>query len=130
MTLQSCTRHPHARPHRGHCPACLLEHAIAPGATGDARPAARFTLEVPLGRSMQSSVFLVSGEWPWQRLLRLKQWTQPAATGFVSRFADLQSRLKDFDHPFIVRPVAAWLEPQVTPSGLNGLNLLESQARA
>jgi serine/threonine protein kinase len=99
----------------------------------DLQPAARFTIEVPLGRSDTSSVFLVRGEWPWRQVLRLKQWTRPAPSTFPGQFTGLRSRLEQFAHPAIVRPLAAWLEPGGTPSALTefrqGMPLVEALAR-
>jgi hypothetical protein len=55
---EHCARHPHAVAHAGHCPACLLEHAVeaAPGETGI------LTIQLPLGRSASASVWLVRDE--------------------------------------------------------------------
>jgi serine/threonine protein kinase len=130
MSLESCPRHRTARAYRGHCAACLLEHAIVPEVAGDTAPVGQFTIEVPLGRSTHSSVFLVRGDWPWRRLLRLKQWAQPAPGPFLTRFTDLRSGLEAFAHPSIVIPVAAWLEPDGTPAALTefrqGIPLLQA----
>ena len=133
MTPGCCPRHPNALAQRGHCPACLLEHAIGSGVTADASPPARFTIEVPLGRSPHSAVFLVRGEWPWRRLLRLKQWSFPAPAAFLDGFAHLRSHLESFAHPAIVMPVTAWLEPEGTASALTefrqGMPLLDAVRR-
>lgn len=132
MSLEVCPRHREATAHRGHCPACLLEQAIAPHVAEDTAPVGRFTIEVPLGRSAHSSVFLVRGDWPWRRLLRLKQWAQPAPGRFLTRLTEVQTGLEAFAHPSIVMPVAAWLEPDGTPAALTdfrqGIPLLHAVA--
>jgi serine/threonine protein kinase len=133
MSAARCPRHPEAAAHAGHCSACLLENAMGAEVESDLEPAARFTIEVPLGRSDTSSVFLVRGEWPWRRVLRLKQWTRPAPPTFLGQFSDLRSRLEQFAHPAIVTPLTSWLEPGGTPSALTefrqGLPLLEALER-
>ena len=121
----TCPRHPHARYHRGHCAVCLLEEALAPGGASAAQlsdpalPAARdFTIQMPLGDSPFASVFLVRGNGPALRLLRLKTWKTLAPDGFLARFHELQARLEDWADPAIDPPLAAGVDVFGRPSVL------------
>ena len=124
----TCPRHPHARYHRGHCAVCLFEEAqaLAPGGGASAAqlsdpalPAANdFTIQMPLGDSPFASVFLVRGNGPALRLLRLKTWKTPAPDGFLARFHELQARLEDWADPAIDPPLAAGVDVFGRPSVL------------
>ena len=93
---------------------------------------ARFTIQLPLGISSASSVFLASGEWPWRRLLRLKTWRRSAPSDFIPRFAALQAALERVPSDFIVMPLAAWVDGKGRPFVLTefrqGLPLLDCVA--
>lgn len=132
MTPGPCHRHPRAAVHRGLCTACLLEEAIAPAPDGPTQAGARFTIQVPLGITSASSVFLASGEWPWRRLLRLKTWRRAAPSDFIARFAALQAALDRVPNEFIVMPLAAWTDGKGRPFVLTefqqGLPLLDCVA--
>jgi hypothetical protein len=80
--------------HAGHCGACLLEDAF----TGPGGNVAGFdralTIQMPLGESPNSAVFLVREHGPHARLLRLKTWRVPAPPGFLAAFERLRTRLR------------------------------------
>ena len=90
----TCPRHPLAAVHAGHCGACLLEDAF----TGPGGSVAGFdralTIQMPLGESPNSAVFLVREQGPHARLLRLKTWRVPAPPGFLAAFERLRTRLR------------------------------------
>jgi serine/threonine protein kinase len=129
VTLRACSRHPGAGEVAGHCAACLLDSALA-DAGGDAAAGHGFTIQVPLGESEAGPVFLVRGESPRPRLLRLKRWRTPAPAGFIERFVDLQAQLEGWGEPAIVMPVGAWIEAAGCPAALTefrqGMPLLDS----
>lgn len=133
MTQPACSRHPRALAHHGLCTACLFEEAIAGAPDHAVEPDARFTVQLPLGAGDASSVFLVMGEWPWRRLLRLKTWRRPSTDGFMRRFSALRSSLEQLDDDSIVRPLAGWSDAAGRPSVLTefrqGVPLLD-RARA
>ena len=110
-----CTRHPGAASHRGYCAACLLEEALTPEDRGGTR---QLTIQVPLGETPSASVFLVKGEGPPHRLLRLKTWRRPAAAGFIERFHRLQALLESWTVEGIARPIAASVDAIGRPSVL------------
>jgi hypothetical protein len=124
----TCPRHPHARYHRGHCAVCLFEEAeaLAPGGGASAAEpsdpvlaaAKDFTIQMPLGDSPFASVFLVRGNGPALRLLRLKTWKTLAPDGFLARFHELQARLEDWADPAIDPPLAAGVDVFGRPSVL------------
>ena len=112
-----CARHPDAVAHGGHCPACLLEHALAIPAGGEA---SSLTIQLPLGSSASSSVWLVRDESsPEGRMLRLKTWRTPAPEDFLTRVTGLQARLDDWGHPCIPRVLASWLDETGCPAVLS-----------
>ena len=78
------------------------------------------TIQMPLGESTSASVFLVKGEHPDLRFLRLKTWRRPAAPGFLARFQQLREQLEGWDCDAIVRPLAASLDAIGRPSVLSG----------
>ena len=92
---------------------CLLEEALAPEVGGR-----QLTIQVPLGETPSASVFLVKGEGPAHRLLRLKTWRRPAAAGFLERFHRLQARLESWTVDGIIRPIAASVDAMGRPSVL------------
>ena len=137
----ACTRHRIATTHRGYCAACLLEEALAPAeavaptsmvATDEKHRGGtrQLTIQVPLGESASASVFLVKGEGPALRLLRLKTWRRPAPAGFLARFHELQARLEDWASEGIVPPLAASVDATGCPSVLcefrQGVPILDS----
>ena len=104
--------------HAGHCPACLLEHALAtaagPGGTSI------LTIQLPLGASASASVWLVRDESsPDGRMLRLKTWRTPAPADFLARVTELQERLDDWGHPRVPRVLASWLDETGCPAVLS-----------
>ena len=130
-----------ARTHGGYCAACLLEEALAPAeavaptSTVETDETHRggtrhVTIQVPLGQSASASVFLVKGEGPALRLLRLKTWRRPAPAGFLSRFHQLQARLEEWASEGIVPLLAASVDATGCPSVLSefrqGVPLLDS----
>ena len=129
MTASGCERHPRAALHRGFCAACLVEEALAPALARPPQVMARFTIQMPLGVTDESSVFLAAGEWPWRRLLRLKTWRHRAPVDFLRRFAALQAALERVHDDAIVMPLAAWTDAQDCPCVLTefrqGLPLLD-----
>jgi serine/threonine protein kinase len=74
-------------------------------------------------------VFLVTAEWPWRRLLRLKVWRHAAPPDFIRRFAALQTALEHLDDDSIVMPIAAWRDsdghPYVLTEFRQGVPLLD-----
>jgi serine/threonine protein kinase len=129
VSARACSRHPAGGHVGGYCAACLLEGALAPGDDGPAAVGG-FTIQVPLGESDAGSVFLVRGQSPWPRLLRLKRWRTQAPAGFVERFTELRAQLERWGHPAIVMPVTAWMDTAGCPSVLTefrqGMPLLDS----
>ena len=129
MTGSACQRHPQAALHRGLCAACLLEEALAPASERPPQLMAKFTIQVPLGATDASSVFLASGEWPWRQLLRVKTLRRRVTADFVQRFAALQAALERVQDEAIVMPLAAWTDAQNCPCVLTefrqGLPLLD-----
>ncbi len=135
-----CDRHPRATAHAGHCPACLLEAALAPdpSASNSGRAPAtdltsetrRLTICLPLGATAHASVFLVRDGAASPRLLRLKVWHASAAPGFLERFDDLRIRLERWRGSPIVLPLAASLDPAGCPAVLSefrqGVPLLDA----
>jgi hypothetical protein len=124
-----CDRHPRAVAHGGHCPACLIEAALAP-APADSEPARqaaadrtcgtrRLTVCLPLGATPRASVFLVREGTASPRLLRLKVWHAPAAPGFLERFDSLRIRLERWRGSPIALPLAASLDPAGCPAVLS-----------
>jgi len=142
MPAPPCDRHPRAVTHGGHCPACLIEGALAPGASefddgssetdDDARvaPPRTLTVCVPLGSSAGASVFLVREEPGSARLLRLKVWHAPAADGFLERFRELRMRLDPLRGQPVAVPLAASVDAAGCPAVLSefrqGVSLLDS----
>jgi serine/threonine protein kinase len=78
------------------------------------------TIQIPLGESASASVFLVKGEHPDLRFLRLKTWRRPAAPGFLARFQQLREQLEAWDCDAIVPPLAASIDATGCPSVLSG----------
>jgi serine/threonine protein kinase len=137
----ACTQHPAAADHRGYCAACLLGDALVQSPDGEvADPPnprdthlggmGRFSIQVPLGESGSSSVFLVKREDPPFGLLRLKTWKTPAPPTFGERFRDLQARLEGLGEDSLPAPLAAALDemgcPWVLTEFRQGLPLLPS----
>lgn len=115
---ERCARHPQAVAHAGHCPACLLEHALATAAGPD--ETSLLTIQLPLGRSDSTSVWLVRDESsPDVRMLRLKTWRAPAPADFLTRVTELQERLDDWGHPRVPRVLASWLDDTGCPAVLS-----------
>jgi serine/threonine protein kinase len=127
----ACTRHPLSPSHRDYCAACLLEEALAPPDT--VAPTSmeamhekyqegtrRFTIQMPLGESVSGSVFLVRGEHPDLRFLRLKTWRRLAAPGFLARFQQLREQLEGWDCEAIVPPLTAGIDAAGCPWMLSG----------
>jgi len=104
--VATCGRHPNGTRHGGLCAACLLEEALA-SPTALRQPERIITIQLPLGRTLGSSVFLVKSDGPVVRLLRLKTWHAAAPRGFMSRFERLQRQLSDWDHKVVAAPLAA-----------------------
>ena len=115
MTASRCERHPRAARHRGLCAACLVEEALAPAPDRPPQLMARFTIQVPLGATDASSVFLATGEWPWRRLLRVKTWRRQAPLDFARRFAMLQAALERMHDEAVVMPLGAWTDAEGCP---------------
>ena len=114
----ACGRHPRAAVHRGFCAACLLEGAMVDRPqerTAEAKP---LTLQVPLGETPSTCVFLVKSEGPPARLLRLKIWRRQADPGFLARFHRLQQELDVWASHDVDRPIAARLDATGCPSVL------------
>ena len=112
-----CHRHPNAAGFGEHCAACLLESALT---TEPDQPAGinQVTIEVPLGETASSAVFVVRTEGPTPRLLRLKTWRRPADAGFLTRFARLQAQLDEWPRDDLDRPLAASVDAAGRPSVL------------
>jgi serine/threonine protein kinase len=129
VTASGCKRHPRVALYRGLCAACLIEEALASEPDRPPQPIARFTIQLPLGATAASSVFLATGEWPWRRLLRLKTWRRPAQVDFARRFAALEAALERVHDEAIVMPLAAWTDAEGCPCVLTefrqGLPLLD-----
>lgn len=108
----TCLRHPAVASHRGHCPACLLEDAL--GGKPQSPPARRFdagiTIQLPLGGTTLSSVFVVKSQRMPSRLLRLKTWQVAAPSDFMVRFHRLQHRLSEWNDRAAPAPLAAWID--------------------
>jgi hypothetical protein len=126
-----CEKHP-AVPDTGrHCPACLLEEALAASAArpedGFSAPDGRddaldfdgLVIQVPLGRSEGASVFLVTHETVPGRLFRLKAWRSPAPRDFPQRFARLKRQLAVWHEPAVEAPLAACVDPAGGPAVLS-----------
>ena len=112
-----CARHPDAVVHAGHCPACLLEHALATAPSGGT---SILTIQLPLGASASASVWLVRDESSLEgRMLRLKTWRTPAPADFLTRIADLQGHLDQWGHPCVPRVLASWLDDAGRPAVLS-----------
>jgi hypothetical protein len=113
----ACPRHPDATTFRAYCPACLLEDAlVAEPGLGRTR---QLTIQVPLGSTTWSSVFLVRSEGPPSPLLRLKTWRRPADPGFLARFHRLRTELDSLTVDGIDGPLAASLDATGCPSVLS-----------
>lgn len=113
----ACRRHPDAAAFRAYCPACLLEDAlVAEPGPGRTR---QLTIQVPLGTTTWSSVFLVKSEGPASRLLRLKTWRRAAAPGFMARFHRLRTELDSLTMAGIDGPLAATIDATGCPSVLS-----------
>ena len=117
-----CLRHPRAAGHRGHCAACLLEAAFAHAPTAASQPEGSFTIQMPLGHSPASSVFLVKRDGVAGRLLRLKTWNKAPPRAFLARFERLQRQLTDWGNDAIPAPLAAWVDSSGHPSVLTEFN--------
>jgi serine/threonine protein kinase len=128
VTRVVCSRHPDAAVHRGFCPACLFEEALAP-AEASVAPIPSFTIQVPLGERPAGAVFLVRTHEPSSRLLRLKTSRTEAPDGFVERFVDLHAPLAAWSNPAIVYPLTAWIDagghPCVLTEFRQGIPLLD-----
>ncbi len=116
-----CGRHPLAAAAGGHCPACLLEEALATegGALSNRAPVTtlaeesgseRFTVLLPLGESRLASIFLVRAHDGASRLLRLKTWRPPAPPQFLARFQEMRARLDGWADRQVDRPIAAFVD--------------------
>lgn len=125
-----CDRHPQAVTHGGHCPACLLEAALAARPLTAAEAAIvpdgsrdqgtrRLTIQLPLGASASASVFLVRDDGLGGRVLRLKVWRARAPGGFLERFRGLRERLDHWPHERIALPLAAGVDPAGCPAVLS-----------
>jgi serine/threonine protein kinase len=124
-----CEKHPRASVHDGHCPVCLIEEALrAPssgvddsyaGAEDDPEAARRLTIYVPLGSGPSATVFLVRDDRPGGRLLRLKQWHDPAPEGFLARFNEVRRGLHLTRQNGIVLPLEAWVDGAGRPAVLS-----------
>jgi len=117
----TCTRHPVADTRDGFCAACLFEDALAPEHQDIGSP--QLTIQVPLGRTASTSVFLVKSDGPPFRLLRLKTWRRPAPPGFVEGFRALQQQLESWAPERLDRFVAARMDKQGCPSVLSEFSL-------
>ncbi|HUE85436.1 MAG TPA: serine/threonine-protein kinase [Vicinamibacterales bacterium] len=80
------------------------------------------TIQVPLGRTAASSVFLVKTEGPAVRLLRLKTWHSAAPADFMPRFERLRRQLSEWDHEAFPAPLAACVDASGRPSVLSEFN--------
>jgi hypothetical protein len=111
----TCLRHPAAASHRGHCPACLLEDALDEAPDAVSSPAqqyepANLTIQLPLGHTTSSSVFLVRLHSAPFRLLRLKTWHAVAPRDFMTRFQQMQRHLSEWNEDMVRTPLAAWVD--------------------
>jgi hypothetical protein len=110
----TCLRHPAAAAHRGYCAACLLEGALGQDTDTVSAPAephdADFTIQLPLGRTTSSSVFLVKSRRTPSRLLRLKTWHGAATSDFMTRFDRLSQQLSEWNDEIVRPPLAAWVD--------------------
>ena len=106
-----CQRHPKAARLGGHCAACLLEEGIEGVRNESTQGARQLLLQVPLGETASTSVFLVKSDGSPSRLLRLKIWRRPAQPGFLARFHHLQHQLDAWGAEGIDRPLAASSTP-------------------
>ena len=116
----TCTRHPAADTRDGFCAACLFEGAVAAEDQDIGSP--QLTIQVPLGRTASTSVFLVKSDVPF-RLLRLKTWRRPAPPGFVAGFRALQQQLDSWAPECLDRLVAVRIDKQGCPSVLSEFRL-------
>jgi hypothetical protein len=107
-----------AAAHRQYCAACLLEEALAPVPERRAMARQELTIQMPLGKTPLTTVFLVKGEGSPPRLLRLKIWRRPAGPNFLARFRHLQTALEAWAEEDIDRPLAASLDAAGCPSVL------------
>ena len=114
----ACRHHPNAASFRGHCAACLLEEALGPQPEELDTRTRQLTIQVPLGETTSSAVFLVKTEGPAPRLLRLKTWRRPAVAGFLARFRRLQAQLDAWAPEDLDRPLAASIDAAGCPSVL------------
>lgn len=109
-----CLRHPAAATHRGYCAACLLEGALGHDTDTVCTPAqtqdADFTIQLPLGRTTSSAVFLVKSRDLPSRLLRLKTWYAAAPSDFMTRFQRLSQQLSEWNDDTVRAPLAAWVD--------------------
>jgi hypothetical protein len=111
----TCLRHPAAASHRGHCPACLVEDALGEFPEPVSSPAQQYdpaslTIQLPLGRTATSSVFLVRSHGDPFRVLRLKTWDAVAPSDFMTRFQRLQRHLSEWNEDMVRAPLAAWVD--------------------
>jgi len=114
-----CLRHPTGASHRGHCAACLLEDALAQSAPPAWQSDGKLTIQLPLGHTVSSSVFLVKPSDPPFRLLRLKTWHTPAPGDFTTRFQFLQRQFSEWSDEAIAAPLAAWVDGSGRPFELS-----------
>jgi len=114
----TCGRHPRAAIHRGFCAACLLEDAIVDVPQERSADEKRLMLQLALGKTTSTCVFLVKSEGPPARLLRLKIWRRQAGSGFLVRFDRLQRALDAWAAQDVDRPLAARLDATGCPSVL------------
>src|SRR5689334_17947839 len=116
-----CSRHPTAASHRGHCTACLLEDALAPIPPAPLPPR-NLVIQLPLGRTISSSVFLATSAVAPFRLFRLKTWPIAAPPDFMARFQRLQQALSAWNSGAIRPPLAAWVDVSHHPWVLSEFN--------
>jgi serine/threonine protein kinase len=118
-----------AAQHGDHCAACLLEEAIGEVSEEITQSARQLRLQVPLGETALTSVFLVKSEGSPSRLLRLKVWRRPAEAGFLARFHQLQHQLEASGAEDMPRPLGAVVDAAGCPSVLSdfarGIPLLD-----
>jgi serine/threonine protein kinase len=109
-----CLRHPAAASHRGYCAACLLEGALGHDPDAVGAPAqqhdADIIIQLPLGRTTSSSVFLAKSQRAPSRLLRLKTWHRAAPSDFMMRFQRLARQLSEWNDDTVRTPLAAWVD--------------------
>ena len=121
----ACTRHIHAGTRGGLCAGCLLEAALTADAAdpttnlpvleSNEAGIPELTIQVPLGVSGSTSVFLATREGS-PRLLRLKTWNTAAPFDFLRRFDDLRARLASLNDRAIQPPLAAAVNSAGCPS--------------